>query len=114
MTGVLRRARAAVLLASAALALSACRSRDGAEPPEVAVTPRPIEDVLAEHRDSLLSVPGVVGAAIGLCDGEPCIRVWFADSASLANQRVAPTLDGHPVRAEVAGRLRARPDTSAD
>ena len=39
-----------------------------------------IGQVLSEHTDSLLSLPGVVGAGHGVCEEKPCIRVFVASS----------------------------------
>jgi hypothetical protein len=72
------------------------------------MTARRIEDVLAEHNESLMAVPGVVGTAIGVCDGAPCIRVFFRSAAAAERAHLAPKLDGYPVRAEVTGRFDAR------
>ena len=74
-------------------------------------TPMPdktIEAVLAQHSDSLMALPGVVGTAIGRCDGAPCIRVFVKDSAAARNARVAERLDGYRVRVEVSGMFHAR------
>jgi len=68
-----------------------------------------IQDALAANNDSLMAMPGVVGTAIGLCDRVPCIRVFVADSASASRLRLAPTIEGYPVRVEVSGPFRARP-----
>lgn len=105
-------ARAVSLLVPAALILTACAGRQE-EPPQMESPNRPIDVVLAEHRDSLMSLPGVVGTAIGLCDGQPCIRVLFRDSAAMSRQSVSPRIEGHVVRAEVSGPVRARTDTTA-
>jgi len=72
------------------------------------VTAKSIEAVLAAHGDSLRALPGVVGTAIGLCDGAPCIRVFLADSNDAARRRIPAQLDGYPVRAEVTGPIRPR------
>lgn len=72
------------------------------------VTSRPIEAVLAAHTDSLMAVPGVVGTAIGLCDGAPCIRVLLAAANEAARQRLPARLEGYPVKVEVTGQIRAR------
>jgi hypothetical protein len=76
---------------------------------------RAIERVLEEHNDSLTTRPGVVGTAIGLCDGAPCIRVFFADSASAREAAIPARLEGYPVRVEVTGPVRPRdpPPSSA-
>lgn len=72
------------------------------------VTSRPIEEVLAAHTDSLMAVPGVVGTAIGLCDGAPCIRVLLAAASEAARQRIPARIEGYPVKVEVTGQIRAR------
>lgn len=71
-------------------------------------TQRPVDDVLQEHRDSLMALPGVVGTAVGLCDGTPCVRVFFTDSSAAGSSGIPTELEGHPVRAEVSGPYRPR------
>ena len=72
------------------------------------VTSRPIAEVLAAHTDSLMAVPGVVGTAIGQCDGAPCIRVLLARGTDGARQRIPAKLEGYPVQVEVTGQIQAR------
>ncbi len=74
------------------------------------MTSRTIEAVLAAQTDSLMAVPGVVGTAIGLCDGAPCIRVLLraADDGGAARRRIPERLEGYAVRVEVTGPIRAR------
>jgi hypothetical protein len=72
------------------------------------VPSRTIEQALAAHGDSLMALPGVVGTAIGLCDGEPCIRVFLADGHAAARTSIPTELDGYPVRPEVTGPFRPR------
>ncbi len=55
-----------------------------------------------------MALPGVVGTAIGLCDGEPCIRVLLRDSSETVRKAIPLRLDGYPVRAEVTGPIRPR------
>lgn len=69
---------------------------------------RSIDEVLKAHSDSLMALPGVVGTAIGLCDGERCIKVLVADSNAAANSRIPARLEGYRVVAEVAGTIRPR------
>jgi hypothetical protein len=70
---------------------------------------RSIEEVLATHTDSLMSLPGVVGTAIGLCDGVACIRVLVSDSSGASRRKIPSRLEGHLVHVEVSGPLRALP-----
>jgi hypothetical protein len=72
------------------------------------VTSRTIEAVLAAHTDSLMAVPGVVGTAIGLCAGAPCIRVFLRAPDDAARRRIPEGLGGYAVRVEVTGPIRAR------
>lgn len=69
---------------------------------------RSINEVLAAHVDSLMALPGVVGTAIGLCDGERCIKVLLADSSAATKSRIPPRLEGYRVVAEVTGPVRPR------
>ena len=69
---------------------------------------RSIDEVLAAHTDSLMALPGVVGTAVGLCDGERCIKVLLADSTTATRRRIPPRLDGYRVVAEVTGTIKPR------
>src|SRR3989441_11536794 len=83
----------ATLVVAAALASCACR--DHREETQ-AVTSRTMEAVLAAHTDSLMALPGVVGTAIGLCDGAPCIRGFLAGSGAAARRRIPTQPEGYP------------------
>ena len=99
----------ATLVVAAALASCACPDR---REETQAVTSKPIEAVLAAHNDSLMALPGVVGTAIGRCDGAPCIRVFLANSSAAARRRIPEELVGYAVKVEVTGRIRPRgPET---
>lgn len=87
-----------------------CTSR-GAPDEEAQVSSRRIEDVLATHTDSLMSLPGVVGTAIGLCDGSPCIRVLVSDSVSASRRAIPSRLEGYLVRVELTDPIRALEDS---
>src|SRR6266853_3136275 len=95
---------AAVLVAGA---LAACAGAQRAGVPRegsgATVAVRSIDEVLAAHSDSLMALPGVVGTAIGLCDGERCIKVFLADSGQETKRRIPTHLEGYRVLAEVTG-----------
>lgn len=93
-----------LLLAAAVVACSASRS----SPNERGMPTASIEAVLAAHSGSLMAVPGVVGTAIGRCDGRPCIRVFVRDSAAAKAARFGNELDGYPLRVEVSGQFYPR------
>jgi len=87
--------------------LASCTARHDGEETR-AVTSKTTEAVLAAHTDSLMALPGVVGTAIGLCDGVPCIRVFLADANAAARRRIPEQLEGYPVKVEVTGPIRPR------
>jgi len=69
---------------------------------------RTIDEVLAAHTDSLMALPGVVGTAIGSCDGERCIKVLLANSNPDTKRRIPARLEGYRVVVEVTGTITPR------
>jgi hypothetical protein len=100
---------ATLVLLAGAIACSG-RQRGGGG---TAVTGRSINEVLAAHTDSLMALPGVVGTAIGLCDGERCIKVLVADSNPDTKRRIPDRLEGYRVLVEVTGTIKPRQDGHA-
>jgi hypothetical protein len=68
-----------------------------------------IEEVLKEHADELMSIPGVVGAAQGLCNNKPCIKVFVIEKTKEIEQKIPDELDGYPVGVEQSGEFRSLP-----
>jgi len=75
---------------------------------EARVSSKSIDEVLAAHTDSLMALPGVVGTAIGLCDGERCIKVFLADSSADTRRRIPARIETYRVSVEVTGPMRPR------
>jgi hypothetical protein len=71
---------------------------------------RPIDQVLATHTPSLMSLPGVTGTAQGLCDGAECIKVLVVRDSPKLRKRIPHRLEGYPVQVEVTGTFSARRD----
>ena len=93
-----------------AVAVAACSKRatdDGQG--EETMPARPIEAVLAEHTDELMSVPGVVGTAQGLCNDKPCIKVFVMKKTPELDQKIPSVLEGYTVDVEETGAFRALP-----
>jgi hypothetical protein len=65
-----------------------------------------IEEVLKRHTDELMSLPGVVGTAIGLCEERPCIKVYVVEKTPELEERIPDTLEGHRVVMEESGEFR--------
>jgi hypothetical protein len=95
----------AILLAGA---LAACSATHGGGATVADKGSRSINEVLAAHSDSLMALPGVVGTAIALCEGERCIKVLVADSNAVAKGRIPAQLEGYRVVVEVTGAIRPR------
>jgi metal-responsive CopG/Arc/MetJ family transcriptional regulator len=55
-----------------------------------------------------MALPGVVGTAIGLYEGERCIKVLVVDSGSGTIKRIPDHLEGYRVVVEVTGTIRPR------
>jgi len=70
---------------------------------------RPIVEVLKDHARDLISIPGVVGAGQGLCEGKPCIKVFVIKKTPELSQKIPDTLNGYPVMIEETGPIKAFP-----
>lgn len=70
-----------------------------------------IEAVLEAHTDELMSLPGVVGVAIGvLSDGTRCIKVMVIEKTPDLEKKIPSALEGYPVVVEGTGEIRALPE----
>ena len=69
---------------------------------------RSIQAVMDKYTTTLMSIPGVVGAALGESSGEPCIKVFVAQRTSEVVEQIPTSLEGYPVAVEETGEFRAR------
>ena len=53
-----------------------------------------------------MAIPGVVGTVQGLCDEEPCIRVFVVESSAELLSRIPPDIEGYPVEVQETGEFR--------
>jgi hypothetical protein len=58
--------------------------------------------------DSVMSLPGVVGTAIGLCGDTPCIKVYLAREDAELRSQIPETFRGFTVDVEVTGEFHPR------
>lgn len=72
---------------------------------------RSIEEVQDAHTPEWMAIRGVVGTGIGLCDEEPCIKVFVARRTEEIEERIPEEVEGYPVRIEVTGEFRAQDTT---
>lgn len=74
------------------------------------MTTKAIEDVLKEHTKELMSIPGVVGTAQGLCNGKPCIKVFIEGKTPGLDKKIPDVLEGYKIEVEETGEIRALPE----
>jgi hypothetical protein len=79
----------------------------GDEQREGLMTGKTIDTVLKQHTDRLTSLPGVVGTAVGECEGKPCIQVLVVKKTPELMNKIPPKLDGFVVVIEETGEIRA-------
>jgi len=71
--------------------------------------PATIQQVKAKHETRLMAMPGVVSVGIGRnADGQPVIVVGLDRERPETRTTVPQELEGHPVRIEVIGPVRAQ------
>ncbi len=97
-----------MLMIAVGIQLGGCVKGDvDAQRGENIMLAKTIEKVLQEHSDELMSLDGVVGTAIGDCDGDPCIKVYVAKMTRDLGKRIPSTLEGYPVSVEETGEFKA-------
>ena len=89
-----------------ALVITAGAARSGKGEP---MSGRTIEEVLKAHTAELLSLPGVVGTAQGLCANRPCIKVYVEKKGAGLGEKIPAMIEGYPVEIEETGMFRALP-----
>jgi hypothetical protein len=68
-----------------------------------------LKDVLRQHTTELMSLPGVVGTAQGLCEGSACIKVLVTDKTPQLEQEIDDILKGYPYEIQKTGKIKALP-----
>lgn len=66
-----------------------------------------IEQVLKEHTDEWMSIPGVVGTAIGEFEGKPCIKIYVVEKTEELEKKFPASLEGYPLLLEETGEFKA-------
>jgi len=74
---------------------------------EKKMTAKTIRDVLQEHTDEWMSIPGVVGTAIGEYKGKPCIKVLVVKKTEDLTKKIPAKIEGFPVVIQETGEIRA-------
>lgn len=66
-----------------------------------------IQQVQEEHTDEWMAIRGVVGTALGQCEGKPCILILTASDTEQVRGTIPPTVEGYPVVVQHTGEIRA-------
>jgi len=97
-----------MLLAVGLVVLVTCTNlNDSKVPKGNQMATKSIQQVQEEHTDRLMSLPGVVGTAIGEADGKPCIKVFVNQKTTEIEKEVPDSLEGYPVVIEETGEFKA-------
>lgn len=68
-----------------------------------------IREAKARHEARLLAMPGVVSVGVGRGDdGRPVIVIGVDEPRPQTMAELPETLEGHPVRVEIVGRIRSQ------
>jgi len=90
------------------LLLPACGLNRSGPSAEDDVPRPPIEEVQERHTPAWMELPRVVGTGIGLCDEEPCIRVFVSAASPEAEKAIPEKVEGYRVEVVVTGIFRPR------
>ena len=67
---------------------------------------RPIEEVLADHDQEILAIPGVTMIYVGADrEGQPCIKVGVVTATPEVEERIPKELEGWTVEVEETGEV---------
>ena len=66
-----------------------------------------IQQVLTDHTDRIMALPGVVGIAQGACSGQPCIRVFIIEKTEELLKQIPSVIEGYQVAVDETGEIRA-------
>ncbi len=92
----------------AASSLVGCSRRDVGELEKGGPMPeRTIEQVQEDNTNEWMAIPGVEGTAIGLFEGNPCIKVFSSRKAEQLRPKIPSVVEGYPVIIEETGTFRA-------
>ncbi len=103
--------RAVALFSLVGAAAACAKRRVDHQPGAEAMPGETIEAVLEQHTGSLMALPGVVGTAIGECEGKPCIKVFVVRQTRELIATIPPALHGFLVAIEETGEIRALDST---
>lgn len=67
-----------------------------------------IEQVLKENTSKWLDIPGIEGAAIGMCKDQLCIKIFTSTLPDEIQPMIPKAIEGYKVDIEYTGQIRVR------
>jgi len=67
-----------------------------------------LTQTLKEHRESIMSIAGVVGMGEGEQSGEPCITVLVVEKTPELLAQIPSMVEGYTVKVEESGKITPR------
>jgi len=92
-----------------AISFMACVENNVDSRRESKMPKKTLEEVLKESNNKLLSIPGVVGTAQGLCDRKTCIKVYVIKKSPELARQIPFSIDGYAVVIEETGDIHTLP-----
>ena len=75
--------------------VSGCHPNRSNLSPEDEMPRLTIEEVQEAYTEEWMGLQGVVGIGIGLCEGEPCIRVFLSQGSTEAEEAIPQAVGGY-------------------
>ncbi|MFC1953604.1 hypothetical protein ACFLWR_05705 [Chloroflexota bacterium] len=72
------------------------------------MTKKKIGDIIKEHADKLMVLPGVVGIGAGESQGKPCILIFVQDEEADSLKDIPNTIEGYPIILKKSGEFTPR------
>ncbi len=72
-----------------------------------AVPSKTIEKVLKDNTSKWLDIPGIEGTAIGMCNDQPCIKIFTSARPDEIKTMIPTAIEGYQVVIEYTGQIRA-------
>jgi len=77
---------------------------------ENATSSESVNQVIKSHAGELMSIPGVIGIAQGLCNNKPCIKVFVDKRMPESEQTIPEIIEGFKVDIVQSGVFHALPE----
>ena len=66
-----------------------------------------VTDVLQQHTDAWMKIPGVIGTGEGQLKGKPCITIFIVKPSDKIKKGIPKTVEGYPVVFKTTGTIKA-------